>query len=62
MNNQIILPTNHYVLIKIEKSNNINKLKIILNLKYIWNALTSWYLFRREKSKPVWVQSRAQSI
>ena len=62
MNNQIILPANHYVLIKIEKNNNINNIKIILNLKYIWEALTSWYLFRREKSKPVWVQSRAQSI
>ena len=62
MNNQIILPTNHYVLIKIEKSNNINKLKIILNLKYIWKALISWYLFRREKNKSIWVQSRAQFI
>ena len=62
MNNQIILPTNHYVLIKIEKSNNINKIKIIINLKYIWKALISWYLFRREKYKPVWVQSRAQLI
>ena len=62
MNNQIILPANHYILIKINKINKINKLKIILNLKYIWNALISWYLFRREKSKPVWGQSRAQSI
>ena len=62
MNNQIILPANHYILIKINKINKINKLKIILNLKYIWKALISWYLFRREKSKPVWVQSRAQSI
>ena len=62
MNNQIILPTNHYILIKINKINKINKLKIILNLKYIWKALISWYLFRREKSKPVWVQSRAQLI
>ena len=62
MNNQIILPTNHYVLIKIEKYNNINNIKIILNLKYIWNALISWYLFRREKNKPIWVQSRAQLI
>ena len=62
MNNQIILPTNHYILIKINKINKINKLKIILNLKYILKALISWYLFRREKSKPVWVQSRAQSI
>ena len=62
MNNQIILPANHYILIKINKINKINKLKIILNLKYIWKALISWYLFRREKSKPFWVQSRAQSI
>ena len=62
MNNQIILPANHYVLIKIENNNNINTIKIILNLKYIWKALISWYLFRREKSKPVWVQSRTQSI
>ena len=62
MNNQIILPTNHYTAIKINKINKINKLKIILKLKYIWKALVSWYLFRREKSKPVWVQSRTQSI
>ena len=62
MNNQIILLPNHYVLIKIEKNNNINIIKIILNLKYIWKVLISWYFFRREKSKPVWVQSSAQSI
>ena len=62
MNNQIILPANHYVLIKINKINKINKLKIILNLKYTWKALISWYLFRREKNKPIWVQSRAQLI
>ena len=62
MNNQIILPPNHYMVVKMKKNNKINKLKIILNLKYIWNALISWYLFRREKSKPVWVQSRAQLI
>ena len=62
MNNQIILLTNHYILIKINKINKINKLKIILNLKYIWNALISWYLFRREKNKPIWVQSRAHLI
>ena len=59
MNNQIILPTNRYILIKINKINKINKLKIILNLKYIWKALISCYLFRREKNKPIWVQSRA---
>ena len=62
MNNQIILLPNHYILIKINKINKINKLKIILNLKYIWKALISWYLFRREKNKPIWVQSRDQSI
>ena len=62
MNNQIILPANHYILIKINKINKINTIKIILNLKYIWKALISWYLFRRGKSKPVWAQSRAQSI
>jgi len=62
MNNQIILPANHYVLIKINKINKINKLKIILNLKYIRNALISLYMFRREKNKPIWVQSRAQLI
>ena len=65
MNNQIILLPNHYILIKINKINKINKnnkLKIILNLKYIWKALTSCYLFRREKNKPIRVQSRAQLI
>ena len=62
MNNQIILPMYNYILIKIKKINNINTLKIILNLKYIWKALISRYLFRREKSKPLWVQSRAQLI
>ena len=62
MNNQIILPTNHYILIKINKINKINKLKIILNLKYIWKSLILWYLFRREKNKPAWAQSRAQLI
>ena len=62
MNNQIILPTNHYILIKINNINKINTINIILNLKYIWKALISWYLFRRERSKPIWVQSRHQSI
>ena len=62
MNNQIILHSNHYIIIKIKKINKINIINIILNLKYIWNAMISWYLFRREKSKPIWVQSRAQSI
>ena len=62
MNNQIILPANHYILIKINKINKINKLKTILNFKYIWNVLISWYLFRREKSKPIWVHFKAQMI
>ena len=62
MNNQIILPLHNYIMIKITKINEINTIEIILNLKYIWKALISWYLFRREKSKPVWFQSRAQSI
>ena len=62
MNNQIILPANYYMVIKMNKINKINSIKIILNLKYIWKALISWYLFRREKNKPIWVQSRAQLI
>ena len=62
MNNQIILPMNRVVFIKIKKNNKINSIKIILNLKYIWKVLISWYLFWKEKSKPVWVQSRAQLI
>ena len=53
MNNQIILPANYYSLIKINKINKIKAIKIILNLKYIWKVLISWYLFRREKSKTV---------
>ena len=62
MNNQIILPLHNYIMIKITKINEINTIEIILNLKYIWKALISWYLFRREKNKPIWVQSRAQLI
>ena len=62
MNNQIILLTNHYILIKMKKINKINAIKIFLNLKYVWKALISWYLFRREKNKPIWVQSRAHLI
>ena len=62
MNNQIILPMYNYISIKIIKMNNINAIKIILNLKYIWKALISWYLLRREKNKPIWIQSRAQLI
>ena len=62
MNNQIILPPNYYILIKINKINKINTIKIILNLKYILKALISWCLFRREKNKPIWVQSSAHLI
>ena len=62
MNNQIILPPNNYIQVKIKKSNKISIIKIILNLKYTWNMLISWYLFRREKSKPIWVQFMAQLI
>ena len=62
MNNQIILPANHYILIKIIKINEINTIKIILDLKYICKALISWYLFRREKSKPILIQYLAQLI
>ena len=60
MNNQIILPLHNYILIRINKINKIKTIKIILDLKYICKALISWYLFRREKSKPIWVQSKAQ--
>jgi len=62
MNNQIILPPNSFVFIKIKINHKINDLKIILNLKHIWKVLIAWYLFRREKSKIIWVQSRAQLI
>ena len=62
MNNQIILPANHHMVIKINKINKINKLKKIINLKYFWKALISWCLLRREKNKHVWAQSRAQLI
>ena len=62
MNNQIILPLYDYIVINIKIINKINTIKIILDFKYIWKALISWYLFRREKSKPFWVQSRAQLI
>ena len=56
MNNQIILPLKGVVFIKTIKNNKINYLNLILNLKYIWKVLISWYLFRRKKSKPVWIQ------
>ena len=62
MNNQIILPPNNFVFIKIENIHKINNLKLFLSLKYIWNALIAWYLYRREKSKTIWVHSWVQSI
>jgi len=62
MNNQFILPSNNFIFIKIENIYKINSLKLILSLKYILKALIAWYLLRREKSKPIWVQSRAQLI
>jgi len=62
MNNQFILPSNNFVFIKIKKNHKINDLKIFLNLKYILKALIAWYLFRREKTKKIWLQSKVQSI
>ena len=58
MNNQFILPPIIYIIYKIQKSNIINMIKLILSLKYIWKVLVSWYLFRKEKSKIIWVQSK----
>jgi len=62
MNNQFILLSNSFVLIKIKNIYKINSLKLILSLKYILKALIAWYLFRREKSKPIWVHSKAQLV
>ncbi len=62
MNNQIILPFNSGMFFKIKKINKINILNLILNLKYIWKVLITWYLYRREKSKSVCVQSKSQLI
>ena len=62
MNNQFILPSNNFVFIKIENIYKINNLKLFLSLKYIWEVLVAWYLFRREKTKKIWVHSWAQLI
>ena len=58
MNNQFILPPIIFIFFKIQKSNKINMIKLILSLKYIWKVLVSWYLFRREKIQKIWVQSK----
>ena len=51
MNNQFILPPIIFIIIKMQKYNIINILKLILSLKYIWKLLVAWYLFRKEKTK-----------
>ena len=58
MNNQFILPPIIFIIIKMQKSNIINMIKLFLSLKYIWGVLVAWYLFRREKTKKIWVQSK----
>ena len=58
MNNQFILPPNNFIFVKIQKYNKINIIKLSLSLKYIWEVLVAWYLFRREKTKKIWVQSK----
>jgi len=58
MNNQFILPSNNFIFIKIENIYKIKSLKIILSFKYILKALVAWYLYRREKSKNIWIQSK----
>ena len=58
MNNQFILPPIIFIFVKIQKNNKINSLKLILSLKYIWKVLVVWYLFRREETKKIWVQSK----
>ena len=62
MNNQFILPSNNFIFIKIENIYKINGLTLFLSLNYIWKAVIAWYLFRREKSKKIWLQSKVQSI
>ena len=57
MNNQFILPPIIFF-VKLQKYNKINIIKLFLSLKYIWKVLVSWYLFRKEKSKIIWVQSK----
>ena len=61
MKNQFILPPIIYIIYKIQKSNIINMIKLILSLKYIWRVLVAWYLLRREKTKIIWVQSKGLS-
>ena len=58
MNNQFIMPPINFIFVKIQKYNKINTIKLFLSLKYIWKVLVSWYLFRKEKSKIIWVQSK----
>ena len=58
MNNQFILPSNNFIFIKIENIYKINSLKLFSSLKYIWKVVIAWYLFRREKTKKIWVQSK----
>ena len=62
MNNQFILPSNNFIFIKIENIYKINSLKLFSSLKYIWKVVIAWYLFRREKTKKIWLQSKVQSI
>ena len=62
MNNQFILPPIIFIFVKIQKYNKINIIKLSLSLKYIWEVLVAWYLFRREKTKKIWVHSWAQLI
>ena len=57
MNNQFILPPIIFIFVKIQKYNKINIINLSLSLKYIWGVLVDWYLFRREKTKKIWVQS-----
>ena len=58
MNNQFIMPPINFIFVKIQKYNKINIIKLILSLKYIWKVLFVWYLFRREKTKKIMVQSK----
>ena len=53
MNNQFILPPIIFIIIKMQKSNIINMIKLFLSLKYIWGVLVAWYLFMREKTKNI---------
>ena len=62
MNNQFIMPPINFIFIKIENIYKINSLKLFSSLKYIWKVVIAWYLFRREKTKKIWLQSKVQSI